>query len=79
MTDLRQPLSMHPDLIVAPRERAPVLLPALVRFGHALFAAIMESREREARQVLARYSHLVERDTTPSRGRCEPRSGGEAS
>jgi len=39
----------------------------------------MESREREARQVLARYSYLVERDNTPSRSGCQPRSGGEAS
>lgn len=77
MTDLRQPLSMH-DLIGAPRERAPVLLPALVRFGHALFAAMMESREREARQVIARYGHLVERGNSPSLGDDDPRAGGHA-
>jgi hypothetical protein len=78
MTDLRQPLSMH-DLIVTPRERAPVLLPALVRFGHALFAAMMESREREARQVIARYAHLVERSNSSSLGGDHPRAGGGAS
>lgn len=78
MTDLRQPLSMR-DLIVAPRERAPVLLPALVRLGHVLFVAMMESREREARRVIARYSHFVERGSRPSLGGNEPRAGGDAS
>lgn len=79
MTDLRQPLSMNPALIIAPRKRAPVILPALVRFGHALFAAMIESREREARRVLARYGHLVERANRTSSASGKPCAGGDAS
>ena len=40
---------------------------------------INEAREREARQVIARYGHLVERGNSPSLGDDDPRAGGHAS